>query len=225
MLGQVEAMQTVMDAEVVGTAKPIDVVLADKSQLVLAGLNQLFQQDGRFNVVATVADGQRFLRIAERTAFDVGVVGWVFPGRNGREILAALRERPDAPSIVVYTGAMDPDIPRQVMALGGAGFCSKRDTPEHLMEVVTKVASGHMVFPRVDVRALYREPFDHLTGRELQLLAALAEGATNGQIARRLGISLNTVKFHLKNLYEKLRVQNRAGAVALYVANKGRLEG
>lgn len=217
-------MDTRTDSRVLEADKPIDVVLADKSQLVLAGLNQLFSQDARFNVVATVSDGQRFLKIAERTAFDVGVVGWVFPGAGAREILTALRERTDAPAVVVYTGAMDPDIPRQVMALGGAGFCSKRDTPEHLMEVVSKVAGGHMVFPRMDVRALYQGPFDNLTGREFQLLAALAEGATNGQIARRLGISLNTVKFHLKNLYEKLRVQNRAGAVALYVANRGKVD-
>jgi two-component system nitrate/nitrite response regulator NarP len=207
-------------------AKPIDVVLADKSQLVLAGLNQLFTQDPRFRVVATVSDSDRFVKIAERTHFDVGITGWMLPSQGGRGVLSALREKPRAQgvAVVIYSGALDPDIPRQVMALGGAAFVSKRDTPEHLMEVVAQVASGHMVFPRFDVRCLYQEPFDNLTGRELQLLAALSEGATNGQIARRLGISLNTVKFHLKNLYEKLRVQNRAGAVALYIANRARFE-
>lgn len=204
---------------------PIDVVLADKSQLVLAGLNQLFSQDQRFRVVATVSDSDRFVKILERTSFDVGVTGWMLPPQGGRGVLSALREKKPPLALVIYSGALDPDIPRQVMALGGAGFCSKRDTPEHLMEVVAQVAAGHMVFPRFDVRELYKEPFDNLTGRELQLLAALSEGATNGQIARRLGISLNTVKFHLKNLYEKLRVQNRAGAVALYVANRARFEG
>jgi two-component system nitrate/nitrite response regulator NarP len=206
------------------TDPPIDVVLADKSQLVLAGLNQLFTQDPRFNVVATVSDSDRFAKIAERTRFDVGVTGWVLPPSGGRGVLTRLREAKRTQAIVIYSGALDPDIPRQVMALGGAGFVSKRDTPEHLMDVVAQVATGHMVFPRFDVRALYQEPFDNLTARELQMLAALSEGATNGQIARRLGISLNTVKFHLKNLYEKLRVQNRAGAVALYVANQARFE-
>ena len=205
-------------------ARTISVVLADKSQLVLAGLNQLFSQDPRFEVVATVSDSERFVKIAERTRFDVGVIGWMLPPLGGRGVLGSLRERgqASAPAILIYSGALEPDIPRQVMALGGAGFCSKRDTPEHLMDVVVQVAAGHMVFPRFDVRALYKEPFDDLTGRELQLLGALSEGATNGQIARRLGISLNTVKFHLKNLYEKLGVVNRAGAVALYVANRTR---
>jgi two-component system nitrate/nitrite response regulator NarP len=125
---------------------------------------------------------------------------------------------------VIYTGALDPDIPRQVMALGGAGFCPKRAEPQRLMETVVAVAHGNMVFPRMDVAKLYADPLDQLTKRELQLLGELAQGATNAAIATRMGISANTVKFHLKNLYEKLGVQNRAQAIATYVSNRARSE-
>ncbi|RDD62735.1 response regulator transcription factor [Ferruginivarius sediminum] len=203
--------------------RPIDIVIADKSNLVLAGLRQLFSEDGRFRVVATVSDGEQFLQVSEDESFDVGVVGWVMPHLDGRDVLARLRDRQSTAAIVVYTGILDADVPRQVMALGGAAFCSKRESPERLIEIVAAVAQGQMVFPRLDVRALYNDPFDQLTEREMQLLSALAQGSTNGQIAKHLGISLNTVKFHLKNLYEKLRVQNRTGAVALYVGNQVRM--
>lgn len=204
--------------------QPVDVVIADKNQLVRAGLSQLLSQDGRFRVSATASDGRAFLDLLPETPCDVAVLGWMLPVVDARSILTQFRESRDAPSIVIYTGATDPAIPRHVMALGGAGFCSKREPPEHLMDIIAAVGQGQMVFPRFDVRALYKDPFDHLTAREFELLAALAEGASNGRIAQRLGISLNTVKFHLKNLYEKLEVQNRASAVALYVANKVRFD-
>lgn len=205
--------------------RPIDAIIADKNQLVRAGLTQLLSQDERFCVRAAVSDGRSLLdALAEETPCDVAVLGWMLPSVDARGVLAHLRERRDAPSIVVYTGALDPAIPRHVMALGGAGFCSKREPPERLMEIMTAVADGQMVFPRFDVRSLYKDPFDHLTAREFELLAALAEGASNNRIAQGMGISLNTVKFHLKNLYEKLNVQNRASAVALYVANKVRFD-
>jgi two-component system nitrate/nitrite response regulator NarP len=75
-----------------------------------------------------------------------------------------------------------------------------------------------MIFPFVDVRALHSCPFSSLTPRERELLAALSEGNSNAQLAARFEISVQTVKFHLKNVYEKLGIGNRAQAVALYVS-------
>lgn len=75
-----------------------------------------------------------------------------------------------------------------------------------------------MVFPFMNVDAPMTEGMDALTPRERDLLSALADGQTNSQIAHDLEISLNTVKFHLKNLYEKLGVNNRAQAVARFLA-------
>jgi two-component system nitrate/nitrite response regulator NarP len=204
--------------------RPIETVICDKNPWVLGGLRELFESDSRFALVAVVGDGQRFIDLVARRRFDVGVIGWVMPGLDGRGVLTALRGRSDAPQAVVYTGALDPDIPRQVMALGGAGFCPKRAEPQRLMDTVVSVAHGNMVFPRMDVASLYDDPLSQLTGRELQLLAELAQGATNDAIARRLGISGNTVKFHLKNLYGKLGIQNRAQAIAYYMSNRARSE-
>jgi len=82
---------------------------------------------------------------------------------------------------------------------------------------VLAVSEGRMVFPFMDMSKPGGDPFGTLTKREQELLSALAEGRTNGQIAEDLGISLNTVKFHLKNLYGKLSVRNRAQAVATFL--------
>lgn len=200
----------------------VEVVVADKSPLILSGLTHLFRQDDRLALIATAADGERFLEAVDRFTFDVAIVGWNMPYLSGQGVLQALRESEKPPRVIVYTGNAAADIPRQVMQLGGAGFCSKTEPPEHLIETVLAVAEGRMVFPFMDLSRPGNDPFAGLTQREQELLAALADGRTNAQIAGDLNISLNTVKFHLKNLYGKLDVKNRAQAVACFLNASGR---
>jgi two-component system, NarL family, nitrate/nitrite response regulator NarL len=200
--------------------EPIEIVVADKSPLVTSALRQLFAKDDRFRLVATASDGERFLEAVRRMKFDVGIIGWDMPYCDGRRVLEVLRKQAGVPRILVYTGNLDPDVPREVMALGGAGFCAKSDPPERLLAAVDAIAGGRMVFPFVDVRTLGADPLASLTLRERELLKRLATGRTNAQLAKDIGVSVNTVKFHLKNLYEKLDVRNRAQAVAL-LAKRG----
>lgn len=195
----------------------IDIVVADKSPLVLAGLSEMFGSDDRFNLLATAADGERFMEAVDRLSFDVGVIGWVMPFMNGTDVLDALSTREDVPRIVIYTGDVGPAVPRRAMLKGGAGFCSKQEDPETLIDTVIAVAEGRMVFPFIDMSKPLADPFGTLTARERELLAALGDGLTNAAIADMLEISVNTVKFHLKNLYEKLGVGNRSQALALYL--------
>ena len=199
----------------------IDIVVADKSPLVLSGIVQLFEQDERFHLVATAADGERFLEAVERLSFDIGIIGWNMPYLSGQGVLQALQKSEKPPRVIVFTGNGSPDIPRQVMRLGGAGFCPKTDHPSVLLETVLAVSEGRMVFPFMDMSRPSNDPFSGLTSREQELLASLALGRTNQQIAGDLSISLNTVKFHLKNLYGKLDVKNRAQAVACYLNTSG----
>jgi len=197
---------------------PISVVVADKSSLVRAGLQGLLNEDERFDLVGIAENGEQFLSLVDQRPFQVGIVGWVMPGIGGRGVLDSLRDRPNAPRVVIYTGDPSSDIPRQVMRLGGAGFCSKSEPPAQLLDSVARVAMGQMIFPFVDVRGLHSCPLSSLTPRERELLAALSEGNSNAQLAARFEISVQTVKFHLKNVYEKLGIGNRAQAVALYVS-------
>jgi two-component system nitrate/nitrite response regulator NarP len=197
---------------------PISVFVADKSSLVRAGLQGLLNQDSRFELVGLAENGAEFLEVLDRQDFQVAIIGWVMPTMDGRSVLEHLREHPGAPRVVIYTGHANSDLPRQVMKLGGAGFCWKSEPPSQLLDAVAAVASGQMIFPYVDVRGLDSSPLASLTSRERELLAALSEGRSNAQLAAHFGISLQTVKFHLKNVYEKLGIANRAQAVAFYVS-------
>ena len=196
----------------------IDIVVSDKSPLIQVGLGTLFGCDKRFALVATAADGEQFMEEIGRISFDIGIIGWEMPYLNGRGVLKEMANiNGPTPKIIVYTGNAAPDVPRQVMQLGGAGFCQKNESPERLIETILAVSEGRMVFPFMDMSKPGNDPFGLLTGREQELLIALSEGNTNIQIASELDISLNTVKFHLKNLYSKLNVRNRAQAVACYL--------
>jgi two-component system nitrate/nitrite response regulator NarP len=103
------------------------------------------------------------------------------------------------------------------MAHGAAAYVSKSESPDLLLDTVEAVADGRMVFPFLDVRKVHESPLSGLTRRELEVLAALAAGRTNKEIAADLTLSANTVKFHVKNLFQKLDVHNRSQAIALYL--------
>ncbi len=200
-----------------GELNAIRVVVADKNPLVLRGLRGLLEEDERFGEVATVADGGALIALVERRPFDVAVFGWVLPVLSGAELLAALGGRTDVPRAVVYTGDPDPRVPRRVLESGGAAFCSKREPPEQLRETIVQVAGGRMVFPFMPLQPGPADLLRQLTAREAELLELVAEGRTNAEMARHLGLSVNTVKFHLRNLYVKLGVSNRAQATAAYL--------
>ncbi len=193
----------------------LKVTIADKSPVVRSGLREFITRDGRFEVI----DASRRARFYRR---DRGRLRryrhhrLVVP-RYGADILAAIKRRHLATRIVVYTGEPGGECCARRSVSAAWGFISKSDEPAVLRRASQRVARGRMSLPSIDLQALTTDPFQELTSRERELLTALANGWTNLQIASRIGISRNTVKYHLKNLYDKLGVSNRAMAVALYM--------
>jgi len=194
------------------------IAIADKNPVVRSGLRDFIARDGRFEVVGTSPTGSEFLSLTEKLAIDIAVVGWALPDMNGADVLSALKRRAPAVRVIIYTGEPGLDVLRQAVRLGAWGFICKSDEPAILVDTIAAVARGRMSLPYIDMQVLTSDPLKELTGRERELLAALANGWTNLQIASRIGISQNTVKYHLKNLYDKLGVNNRAMAVALYMS-------
>lgn len=201
------------------------IAIADKNPVVRTGLVDIIARDGRFEVVAAVSTGGAFLSLIETQAVDIAIVGWAMPDMTGGDVLAELKRRRSPVRAIIYTGEAGVDVLRRSIKGGAWGFMSKSDEPEVLLETISSVSHGRVSFPYVDMDAAAKDPLDVLTLRERELLAALADGWTNLQIAARIGISRNTVKYHLKNLYDKLNVNNRAMAVALYMAQQGQRNG
>jgi DNA-binding NarL/FixJ family response regulator len=198
--------------------------ICDKNPVIRSGVAELLRADGRFTVSGSAASGAQFLDLVSHQPSDVALVGWQLPDMSGGDLLAALKKRQSSVKVVIYTGERSPDVLHQAIKGGARGFISKSDEAAVLIETISSVVRGRLCLPYVDFDSLGRDPLDVLTVRERELLAALANGWSNLQIAARTGISENTVKYHLKNLYDKLSVNNRAMAVALFVAHAPKSE-
>ena len=195
----------------------VRVGLADKNPLIQAALKHLLSEDGRFELTFVASNCEDFLANIEANPIEVGVIGWIIGPCDGRYILDHLNAQENAPRIIVYTGDANKIVPSQVMTHGGAAFVSKSEQPGVLLDTIAAVAAGRMVFPYIDVRSIYDNPLSTLTRREMEVLADLASGRTNKQIARDLGVSLNTIKFHVRNLFQKLGVNSRGQAISMYL--------
>lgn len=196
----------------------IEVAIADQNPVVRAGLEALVERDGRFKVCGVYASGKALIEALKVKPVEIAVVGWTLPDMSGGAVLACIKQAKWQTRIVIYTGERSSEVLRQSIRAGAWGFVSKADEPQVLLEAVVSVARGRLSLPYVDIDLLNHDPLGGLTARERELLAALANGWTNMQIAARTGISQNTVKYHLKNLYDKLGVSNRAMAVALHMS-------
>ena len=197
----------------------VPLILADGNPLILTALSEVIEGDGGLSLVATVKSASSFLEAVRRVPVRVAILDWHLPEGGAEPALERLREMENAPRVVVY-GSLDvPGIVRRSMAAGAAGFCPRSHPPEKLLEIVRLVAEGQMMFPFTDVRALNADPMGQLTERERLLMTALARGLSNKALAREFDISVNTVKFHLRNLFEKLGVASRAQAIALWYAS------
>lgn len=212
-----------------GAGGPARVLLADDEPLVRAGLVSILATDPALSVVAEAGDGHEALDAARRHALDLVLLDIRMPRLDGLRTLEQLRrELPDLPVAMLTTFA-DEDYVAEAAAHGAMGFLLKSDAPRELITAARAVADGGAAFsPRVAtwlVRAeaaarlgrsrTARQAVAGLTARQRQVLAVLATGAPNAEIARRLHLSDGTVKQYLKELFPRLGVSNRVQAAIL----------
>ena len=140
------------------------------------------------------------------------------PGSNGTDTLIAIRgEFPNARIIMLTTSDSDGEIQRALRA-GAAGYVLKSMPKNELLAVIRSVHHGKRhIPPEVAARLAEHLGDDDLTPRELEVLRLIRDGHRNKQIADQLAISETTVNFHIKNLVEKLRANDRTHAVTIAV--------
>jgi len=180
-------------------------------------LRTVLESGGRFSLCLAVDDLPGFTKAVDGVGPEI-----VIAAQNGSEnsmtqLLQWVRHKQPGLRVIVKLGALKPNLVRDAMQGGAWGCISDDDPPEALLDTLKTVAQGRVCFPFVDLTALRDDPFEHLTQREREVLKALAQGWSNTQISSRLGISENTVKYHLKLIYDKLGVPNRATAVAQFL--------
>ncbi|NGN64819.1 response regulator transcription factor [Streptomyces sp. A7024] len=208
-------------------AKPIRLILCDDHAVVRAGLLALLDSAPDVDVVGEAGTGEEAVALAAKLNADVVLMDLQLgAGIDGVEATRRITaERPDTHVLVLTTYDTDADITRAIEA-GATGYLLKAERPDELFAAIHAAAEGRTALsPPVAgrVMARMRSPQPTLTDRERDILAQLAQGLGNRDIARALFISEATVKTHLGRIYDKLGVDTRAGAVA--VAKEQRLLG
>lgn len=196
----------------------VRVVVVEDHPVTRVGIVALLGQDDRITVVGEAADGEGGLEVAAREDPDVVVTDLrLGDGLDGVGLTRALRSGRGAPEVLVLTTYdTDRDIVRAVEA-GASGYLLKDAAPADIVEAVVRAAGGETVLaPALAQRVVARmsRPRPELSAREVEIVAAVARGLGNGEIARTLVISEATVKTHLVHVFTKLDVDSRTAAVA-----------
>ncbi len=198
-------------------AHAIRVLLADDHAIVLEGLKALVDGEPDMKVVGATTDGTKVADLVDQCSPDVVVLDLELSGTNGREVLGELRRRPTSPKVLVLTAYNDGESIRSALDAGADGLALKTESPQQTLAAIRQVSAGQLVFPQAARRWLETPragggAAGELTPREQEVWALIADGLPNRAIAKRLGLSDNTVKFHVQHLFAKLGVKNRTEA-------------
>jgi DNA-binding NarL/FixJ family response regulator len=195
------------------------VLIVDDHPAVRRGLRTFLELSEDIDVVGEAADGTQVADLVAATAPDVVLLDMVLPGLDGLGVLAALRERGATARVLVITSFTDRRSVLPAIRAGARGYLSKDVEPEALVAAVRSVHAGHLLLePEVTVALLATPP--QLTAREGDVLALVADGRSNREIARALTLSEKTVKTHVSSILLKLGLADRTQA-ALYAVRSG----
>ncbi|MBP1464717.1 response regulator transcription factor [Candidatus Chloroploca sp. M-50] len=199
----------------------IKVFLADDHALVLEGLRSLIESEGDMEVVGTASDGDQVLERVRALAPDVVVLDLQMPTVGGIACLQSIRAANVPAKVLILSAFYDGDTMQSALEAEADGFALKTEAPQQTLACIRQVYQGQLVFPQAAKRWLRQHrqrpsPASDLSDREAEVLTLVAQGLTNTQIAQRLQVSDNTVKFHLQNIYQKLGVSNRTEAAGIF---------
>jgi DNA-binding NarL/FixJ family response regulator len=201
----------------------ISVLIADDHPVVRQGLQVLLSVQDGIEVAGEAADGREAVRLAAELDPDVLLLDLMLPVLDGIGVLRELRTRGIRTRVLVLTSAVEPALTTLAVRAGAAGLVYKDIDPDALVRAVRAVHDGHMLLAPEAARLVVgpgggpAAGLGALTAREREVLALVADGRSNREIARRLGVSEKTVKAHVSAVLAKLGVADRTQAAVLAV--------
>jgi DNA-binding NarL/FixJ family response regulator len=201
------------------SASPITVLIADDHPLVIGGIRRALEGNDDIEVVGEAHSGPEVLRMIERRRPRLVLLDLNMPGICGVECVEQITATwPDVKTVILSACEERPVI-NAALAAGASAYVSKRVMSMEIASVLRQTSTGAVFHAATQQPATggggtsEPEPEAGLTAREQAILQAVAEGLTTAAISKQLWVSEHTVKFHLTNIYRKLGVANRAGAI------------
>jgi two-component system response regulator DegU len=212
----------------------INVMVVDDHEVVREGLVRILEKQGGIRVVAVARSGEEALSKVDKFIPDVVIVDIQLPGINGIELIRRIKKEHPGIEAITLTVFDDEEFAKQAIKAGAIGYVIKDAAKEELVKAVQAAAEGESLISTSVARKLLdeigtpggnrrkgrsEEPAG-LSQRELDVLKLMARGYNNRQIADILFISELTVKVHIRNIFRKIKVNDRTKAV-LYAIEKG----
>jgi DNA-binding NarL/FixJ family response regulator len=202
----------------------ISVILADDHALVRQGIRRFIEEDPAIDVVAEASDGAEAVRLVEEHRPEVAVLDIRMPEVTGVEATRRIKARFPETHVLILTAYDDDPYVFALLEAGADGYVLKTANADQLVDAVHTVYRGESalspeVASKVVRQATGRRPasaadqIEPLTPREIDVLRLVAQGMTNREVGRDLGISHRTVQGHLASTYDKLDVSSRTEAV------------
>jgi DNA-binding NarL/FixJ family response regulator len=201
----------------------IRVILADDHPLVLNGLYHLLREYPEFEVLERCTSGAEALAATRKQQPDILVLDLLMPGMDGLAVARELHGTGNQPSIVLLTAQLHEDQLIEALHLGIRGFVLKEMATKLLVECLRRVHAGGQWLEKdsanramaklVRREARGREVATLLTPREIEVVRMVAKGLSNKEIGAQLFIADGTVKIHLHNIYEKVKINRRADLI------------
>lgn len=202
----------------------ISILLVDDHAIVRQGMASLLGMTEEFVVVGQASDGTAAIDMAQHLLPDIVLLDLLMPGIDGAQAIRRIREVSPRSQIAVLTSVDDDELAFAAIEAGAHSYLVKAMSGEQILDALRRMTLGEpVVHASIAQRLLQRvratpkvkvDPFASLTERELQVLKALAEGASNIRIAKMLHIGESTVKTHIGNVLAKLYLADRTEAVA-----------
>ena len=192
------------------------VAIVDDHSVVRMGMKYVLMTDKEFKFVGEADDGAEAVSLVEKFSPDILLLDVRMPGTDGIAALRLVREKfPDQRVVMLTMSDAEEDV-YQALTLGARGYVIKDNSPGNIIGALKKVMAGELAVSDA-VRSAYeaRKSERGLTGREKEILVLVSKGCSNAEIGDILHLSPNTVKNHLKNLFEALGAADRAEAVAI----------
>jgi DNA-binding NarL/FixJ family response regulator len=203
----------------------IHILLADDHSVVRQGLRMFLSLDPELEIVGEAADGAEALSLARTLKPDVVLMDLLMPVMNGIAAITAIRRELPETEVIALTSVLEDASVVGAVRAGAIGYLLKDTEADELRRAIKAAAAGQVqLSPKAAARLLreIRTPQspETLTGRETEVLKALAQGQSNKEIAHRLVISELTVKTHVSHILDKLQILSRTQA-ALYAIRMG----
>lgn len=194
----------------------IRIVLADDHTVMRAGTRRILEDEPDLVVVGEAGNGEEALRLAANELPDIVLLDIAMPDMDGIKACRELRAHWPDVRVLVLTGHDNDALLRTFHRLGAHGYLLKSAGPHELVSAIREVFRGGRVFTGGEAALAEAQQVPDVlrpTRKELEVLALVARGRKNREVAEALHLSVNTVEYHLRNLFAKLGASSRADAL------------